>query len=185
MTTTHTPNPNITILPDVGRRRPIEALAQASESDVCFAYILDVVDCRTPHETPSIEVLIEALGAVKADDHSIHLKSSINAILLDEDLRAAVWLALALKGLPGAASEVAQAYAKLARDFGEILQYVPFDDIVARCRLAETYCLGWCLVAAGVEAPPDVSDRFGTAAALALGHQVGSARYARKAGGVR
>ncbi|HEV7337471.1 MAG TPA: hypothetical protein VGO06_15990 [Bosea sp. (in: a-proteobacteria)] len=147
---------------DADRLRPIEELIYATSTKAVFDYVLKAVGSVDPAEFSSVKVLIEALEAVEIDDHSLHLRSSINAILLDEELRATVWIGLAIKGIPGAAAEAAQGYAKLAH---QLAYYVWSHEgknpeqrrilrrLVDRIAHAEITAVGLCLVAAGVEDP--------------------------------
>lgn len=125
MTTDNTPNN--TNPPDwqaAERRRPIEELLGASTAEACFSHVLAVLRQVDPAEVPSVEVLVDALteSTITEDDHSSVFQRGINAVLQEVELRPAVWLALAIRGLPGAAGEVAQAYAAVAVELSRWLR---------------------------------------------------------------
>lgn len=164
---------------DIDRSRPIEDLLQAESAQAVFDYVLEVVGRDTPDEIASIEVLIEALDAVKVDDHALHLRSSIEAILLDPELRAAIWLGLAIKGVPGAAAEMSQAYARLAYLLADYVhvhgrrastsqEITIVNRLGGRIKLARHFSIGWAVLAGGGALPTSIGKTQCTAGALGL-----------------
>lgn len=166
---------------DIDRLRPIELLDEAASVDEAFSYVRETIMLTAPLEVDSIMVLIEALESVGSDDHALYLRNGIKAILVDEDLREAIWLGLAIKRIPGAAAEVAQIYAKLAHQLTRFVSSrvpsTPAEHSVAvrlrdRIRRAMVACVGWSVVAAGVRRTwPSVS-RGACIDALNLGAKI-------------
>lgn len=160
-------NPTNTTPPDwqgAERRLPIEDLLQASSAESCFGYVLEVVRQIDPDEVPSVQVLIDALAAatVGHDDHAIYFRRGIDAVLKHEALRPALMLALAIRGVPGAAGEVAQAYAALAVELSRWLAASAWQAstdgeravvrrVEQRVRIARHFSTGWAAMAAGLK----------------------------------
>lgn len=184
MTTDNTPNN--TNPPDwqaAERRRPIEELLGASTAEACFSHVLAVLRQVDPAEVPSVEVLVDALteSTITEDDHSSVFQRGINAVLQEVELRPAVWLALAIRGLPGAAGEVAQAYAAVAVELSRWLRdsarhaMSPEEKAVIRrvelrVRIARHLSTGWAAMAAGMTS--DYVEAPMTTHAAALGAEV-------------
>lgn len=164
---------------DINRLRPIEDLfAWAESMKTVFDFVRDFVRRADPAETDSVEVLLEALEAANtANDHAHYLKRGIDAVLLDSDLRAAVWMGLALKGLPGAAGETSQAFAHVAHDLSMFLrrhrastpeEHDIVGRLVDRIQIARACCVGWAALASGVNVPASHSGTPRAANDLAL-----------------
>lgn len=175
---------------DIDRRRPIEDLVHAESAKAVFDHILASV---SSNEVPLLETLIEALDETSIDDgHSIHIKSGIEAVVLNEEIRGALWLALTLKGLPGAAAEAAQAYAKLAYDLADYVwsnaganseQRRILRRLVHRSGDAEMSAFGLCLIAAGVDDPsPRIGGTVVTGARELAGHVFSAHRALKRRG---
>lgn len=171
------------------RPRPIEELLQASSAEVCFTFVIEAVRRIDPAEVPSVDVLIEALATAKiVDDHSLYFRRGIDAVLLHEELRPALILGLAIRGMPGAAGEVAQAFAALAVGLSRWLRdsakgaTSPDEKAVVRrveqrARIARQLSTGWGAIAAGVGS--DYAEAGATTHAMALGAEIDAATAAR------
>jgi hypothetical protein len=185
MTTPHD-TPNNTIPPDwaaADRRRPIEDLLGASTAEGCFGSVVEAVRQIDPAEVASVEVLVEALATARIsdDEHSHYFRRGIDAVLKYEPLRPALMLGLAIRGMPGAAGETAQAYAALAVELARWLAASAWqastDDekavvrrVEQRVRIARHLCTGWGAMAAGLTS--DYQSASTTTHAAGIGAEV-------------